>query len=334
MKKVLLILCLLPMFLMAQNRKTEMPQNKKVAILETVDKTGNINPAYKLMLRASLAKAITEADGWDAYDRVDLDAVMSEQDFQRTGMVRDDQIKQLGVMTGAQYVLIAEAVMADETTLFITAKIIDVETAQTMKAESQLMKANPEDIQIGCTTMAGNMLGIKLNSGITKPSSSSYSPTPNNSSTPKTTTPPTQSAPKQQIKWTGNSDLSFRVKSCKYNNSRCFIALALTNSSKNDMRIRIDFTTLKIYDTDGEVYQEDDGSAVFTQTFEGSKFAGKDMQFKTELFELPADMTVELKIAVGAFDGSATMIKLLQFGKLIVNNADGVLEIRNISVSK
>lgn len=141
-------------------------QTKKVAILETVDKKGDLDYAVKLMLRSNLAKAITNTSGYEAYDRTDLDAIMGEQDFQRTGMVSDDQIKRLGEMTGADYILVAEAVVAGENNVFITAKILNVETARTEKTDNALMGISPVDIQRGCEELAGNLFGIKITSTI------------------------------------------------------------------------------------------------------------------------------------------------------------------------
>lgn len=86
-----------------------MPQAqvRKIAILEAVDKDGSVSYAIKLMLRSNLAKAIANKPGYEAYDRTDIDAIMGEQNFQRTGMVSDAQIKKLGEMTGAAYILVA-----------------------------------------------------------------------------------------------------------------------------------------------------------------------------------------------------------------------------------
>ncbi|MBO7469595.1 MAG: hypothetical protein J6T81_05640, partial [Bacteroidales bacterium] len=104
---------------------------QKVAILETVDKAQNISYGKKLLLRSSLTTAISNTPGYEGFDRVDMASIASEQEFQRTGYVSDSQIKQLGVATGAAYVLVAEAAWLDEDTksdLIITARIIDVET--------------------------------------------------------------------------------------------------------------------------------------------------------------------------------------------------------------
>ena len=152
MRRLLLIFCLLPILTIAQIQK--------VAILETVDREGNIPYAYKLMLRSNLAKAITNAPGYEAYDRTDMDAIMGEQNFQRTGLVSDDQIKRLGVMTGATYILVAEAVKVDEQNLFITAKILNVETAKTEMTDNALMGISSNDIQHGCESLANKLLGL------------------------------------------------------------------------------------------------------------------------------------------------------------------------------
>lgn len=127
---------------------------KRVAILETVDKENKISYANKLILRASLSKAITLTEGYEAYDRTDVDAIMSEQDFQRTGMVSNDQIKRLGEMTGANYILVAEAVQVDYKNMFITAKLLDVETARTIMTDNVMMGTSADEIQEGCKTLS------------------------------------------------------------------------------------------------------------------------------------------------------------------------------------
>ena len=148
-------------------------QVKRVAILETVDKENKVSYANKLILRANLSKAITNTAGYEAYDRTDIDAIMGEQNFQRTGLVSNDQIKRLGEMTGANYILVAEAVVVDAKTMFITAKLLDVETARTIMTDNMMMGITPEDIQKGCITLAKNLFhedNKATNKGKTAPS--------------------------------------------------------------------------------------------------------------------------------------------------------------------
>lgn len=103
---------------------------KKIAILETMDKVGNVPYPIKLMVRSNLNKAISNTPGYEGYDRVDMSQIMSEQEFQRTGLVSEEQIKQLGEISGADYILVAEAALFDESNIFVTAKILNVETAR------------------------------------------------------------------------------------------------------------------------------------------------------------------------------------------------------------
>ena len=132
-------------------------QVKRVAILETVDKENKVSFANILILRANLSKAITQTSGYEAYDRTDIDAIMGEQDFQRTGLVSNDQIKRLGEMTGANYILVAEAVVVDARTMFITAKLLDVETARTIMTDNMMMGTTADAIQKGCIALAKKM---------------------------------------------------------------------------------------------------------------------------------------------------------------------------------
>lgn len=84
MKRILVIVAMLtlPLIVMAQNIK-------KVAILETVDKEGNVPYGVRLQLRSSLTYAISNTSGYEGYDRIDMSSIMGEHNFQRTGMVSD-----------------------------------------------------------------------------------------------------------------------------------------------------------------------------------------------------------------------------------------------------
>lgn len=127
---------------------------KRVAILETVDKEDQVKYAYEALLRRNLSKAITNISGYEVYDRTDIDAIMSEQSFQRTGLVSNDQIKRLGEMTGASYILVAEVAMAKEDVL-IFAKLLDVETARIIIDD--LETTTLDNIQGACEKLAKRM---------------------------------------------------------------------------------------------------------------------------------------------------------------------------------
>ena len=119
MKKLLIILfSALSLTAMAQE------DVKRVAILETVDKLGTVPYLKQLMFRSNLTTAITNTDGYEGYDRTDLKEILGEQNFQRTGLVSDKDIKKIGEFTGAQYVLIAEATIVQEGSQKVAAELL------------------------------------------------------------------------------------------------------------------------------------------------------------------------------------------------------------------
>lgn len=133
-------------------------QARKVAILETVDRQNQITYGVKLMLRSYLAEAVTNTKGYEAYDRTDLSAIMDEQEFQRTGYVSDEEIKKIGQMTGVQYILVVEASKIDAQTLFVTAKILNVETARMEMTSNLMTKSDVQSLQQGARDLAARLL--------------------------------------------------------------------------------------------------------------------------------------------------------------------------------
>ena len=135
-----------------------MAQTHKVAILETVDRENILSYGIKLMVRSHLAEAVTNTAGYEAYDRTNLQQIFDEQEFQRTGYVSDDDIKRIGEMTGVQYVLVAEASKLDEKNLFITAKILNVETARVEKTANTMSQTDIQSLQKSTQDLASRLL--------------------------------------------------------------------------------------------------------------------------------------------------------------------------------
>ena len=89
-------------------------------------------------------------------------------------------------MTGANYILVAEAAVADAKTMFITAKLLDVETARTIMTDNVMMATTPEAIQDGCVTLAKKLFGGTITNSIPDSEKSQHvqiTPTPVLSST-------------------------------------------------------------------------------------------------------------------------------------------------------
>jgi len=132
---------------------------KKVAILEVVDREGKLSYSQKLMLRSNLARAITNTAGYEAYDRSDIDEIFKEHSFQRTGNVSAKQIKKLGEMTGADYILVLEGAVAEANKIFVTAKILNVETTKLELTDNELIGVSSAAMQRGCRSLASKMFG-------------------------------------------------------------------------------------------------------------------------------------------------------------------------------
>ena len=130
---------------------------KRVAILEIVDKMGTVPYMKQLVFRSNLTTAISNTLGYEGYDRVDLQQIIGEQNFQRTGMVSDADIKKIGEFTGAKYVIVAEAVI-DGDERFITAKMTDVESARVIRNSNQLMGTSTTEMKAGSEKVAEDLL--------------------------------------------------------------------------------------------------------------------------------------------------------------------------------
>lgn len=112
-------------------------QNRKIALLEPRAGDGTVvSGMEKAMIRGELRKAIVEVDGYDAVTRSDIDQLMKEQDFQRTGNVRDDDIHRMGQMAGADYLCVS-ILNKSLTGYYIEAYFIDVETGHISNPSSQ-----------------------------------------------------------------------------------------------------------------------------------------------------------------------------------------------------
>lgn len=173
MKKHFLITLVLMAFAMAATAQT-----KRIAILETIDKEDEVPYAVEVMVRSNLTKVISNTEGYEGYDRVNISQIMDEHDFERTGLVNEEQIRRLGEIAGADYLLISEAVKFDESNIFITAKILNVESAKTEGSENALMGMTAQDIQHGCESLANRLLGLP------DPTTQNHANSPNTSTQP------------------------------------------------------------------------------------------------------------------------------------------------------
>lgn len=137
---------------------TAFAQNKKVAVMETKNIQG-VSAFQGNIVRGGMETAVANAKGYEAYDRAAFDVILKEQNFQRSGAVDDNQIREMGIMAGVQYVLVTEA-STEDGYFYILAKLLDVETGQFMKSAEELCESTPMEIKNACAKLGTQLFGM------------------------------------------------------------------------------------------------------------------------------------------------------------------------------
>lgn len=138
-------------------------ENYKLALLQplTVHGTTECNSMEVSMVRGELRKALGWQSNIQVLTRMDVDAMLKEQGFQRSGMVDDSQRKQIGMMTSAQYICVS-SLTKHGNQLYIEAYLVDIETGQMTNPATQYVTVENDDYSTlpeACTRLAAEMLG-------------------------------------------------------------------------------------------------------------------------------------------------------------------------------
>ncbi|MCM1170068.1 MAG: hypothetical protein NC324_09060 [Bacteroides sp.] len=133
-------------------------EKKQVAILGIIDVDNAFPRGVKRMVRGFLTDEITRTPGYEGFTREDISSVALEHDFQRSGMVDPDQVKEYGKMTGAQYIVILEMVKMDDYNISYISQIIDVETGRIANSGTLYAKNDAADYASSCKSMARKLL--------------------------------------------------------------------------------------------------------------------------------------------------------------------------------
>ena len=134
-----------------------------VALLEplTVPGSTECTPMEISMVRGELRKAFARQSGFQPLARMDVDAMLKEQGFQRSGVVDDKQIKEIGKMTSAQYICVSK-ITKYKTQLYIESYLVDIETGGYGLSATQYANVRNEDyskLPNACFELAREMLG-------------------------------------------------------------------------------------------------------------------------------------------------------------------------------
>lgn len=193
-KRSLLLMAMLTLSLFAA------AQNEyKVAVWETKCSDNSILPMQATMVRGGMETAVGNTAGYKVFDRSAFDVLMKEHGFQRSGAVKDEEIKQMGQLAGVEYIIVPEA-MANGSDFYIIVKMLDVESGEFGAVYDALCTSSAADIYKACRE-----LGAKL-FGNASPASSVAS----NSATTPTTHP---SITTQQ----GEDKITINVKNVSFN---------------------------------------------------------------------------------------------------------------------
>ena len=156
-----------------------MAQTQKIALLEPRVGEGStdVTGMEKAMVRGELRKAIVNHEGFEAFTRGDIDQMMKEQDFQRTGNVSEEDIHKLGEMSGADYICVSTLTKSN-TEFYLEAYLIYLETGRMSNPASQygeLINGKLGNMLPVCENLAHELLGEKTPSHQTAASMSSAS---------------------------------------------------------------------------------------------------------------------------------------------------------------
>ena len=141
---VFTVLMMLSAFMTAQN-------TNKVAVMEVKAYDG-VKQMHAVMIRGGLETAVGNTPGYEVYDRSNFEAIMQEQNFQRSGAVRDSDIKRLGELAGVQYIIVPEA-SAGDGQIYILVKMLDVETGKFGGVKEKLCEASSQEIKNACAEL-------------------------------------------------------------------------------------------------------------------------------------------------------------------------------------
>jgi len=157
MQKIIII------FVIALLSVTAMAQNKKVAVF---DPAGNVDTSMKEIIREEISSIIVNAGGYTVLERQLIDRVLEENRFQAGGLVDDSQMSEMGRRMGANMVFVTSMTTLD-VNIYISCKLIDVETARIEKQRTALTQRGANDLLNVVQKIVGEMFDMTNSAGLT-----------------------------------------------------------------------------------------------------------------------------------------------------------------------
>ena len=136
-------------------------QEKQVAILEPIAMTKEVSTMHRSMVRGEMVKAISRQSGYAAFTRTDIDQIMSEQNFQQSGMVDDATRKRIGAMQGVDYVCVTK-ITKEGNNYYLEANLVNIETGKISNPATQygeLDGGSLSNMLVACEKLAAELVG-------------------------------------------------------------------------------------------------------------------------------------------------------------------------------
>ena len=157
MKKLLILL-------LSALSLTTFAQEKQVAILEPIAMTKEVSTMHRSMVRGEMVKAISRQSGYAAFTRTDIDQIMTEQNFQQSGMVDDATRKRIGAMQGVDYVCVTK-ITKEGNNYYLEANLVNIETGKISNPATQygeLEGGSLSNMLTACEKLAAELVGKKI----------------------------------------------------------------------------------------------------------------------------------------------------------------------------
>lgn len=218
MKKLTLV------FILAFFSYSVFGQYTKVAMLETIPGSDGVSSMILNMVRGELTKIIASEDDFSAFARADIDKMMNEINFQQSGMVDDEQLIELGKMSGANFVCLSK-VSKDGQTYYIEASLINIETGKIQNPSTAFVNGGGMTaVNTACKGIALDLMGKENNhDGVYGSNSNNYKS--EGSKTEKTSA----DKPTFPIVF-AQDDILFNITSCKIQGNDLIISGLVQNN--------------------------------------------------------------------------------------------------------
>ena len=235
---------------------TTFAQEKQVAILEPIAITKEVSSMHRSMVRGEMVKAIGRQSGYAAFTRTDIDQIMSEQNFQQSGMVDDATRKRIGAMQGVDYVCVTK-ITKEGNNYYLEANLVNIETGKISNPATQygeLTGGSLSNMLAACEKLAAELVGRKVQytSSYSRPSYS-YSSSPKLSSDEEFSSTTGSSPKASSSSSTPQSYASAQVSSC---DSRVDVSIVSCRRSGSKVEFKFKITNTGLGDVpEFRIYQ-------------------------------------------------------------------------------